>query len=259
MEIDNQVNILMAELNEVQNTTKVGSAEREQKESVIFNELNRLTDQILHTPSPTPKQREVFFMLRNHALPHKEVVQLPVYPREQEGMFTKSLITPQVRVVVEQMARDLTPAASEHVQTELAEPTRDGVKTVMLGVLSNPNREQWFKDHRKKACKKCWSHVSKRLFQVLAEMTVVDIYKRVKQIEQMVQDYTLTESDALELGHVLQTAIVKVDKLVEKTSKQKTVSEKSIIQLFQIMVENINDLTMRFVTLQRLHEQLQAK
>lgn len=245
---------LVLELQEIQANYPEGSPDREAQEDVIYQQLNKIAADALQTNKPDAKTKRLYFMIRQEPWPDAAVTTLPVYPKAQQRMFTKSRVTPHVHVLLNQMAQDLQVADEKDIQALWEDPQQDAGKALLTAMLRRPDRKNWLKAHKKQCCKRCWRHVLSKLFQMLVEVVLLDLRQRVHQIEGLLQTKTLTEVDARVLATQLHESLAKVQKLTERLTP---VTPETIEELFQIMVDNVNQITNRYVRLQEIHKKIQ--
>lgn len=245
---------LVLELQDIQANYPEGSPDREAQEDVIYHQLNELAAEALHTENPDTETKRLYFMIRHEPWPDAKVTKLPVYPEAQQRMFTKSRMTPHVHVFLSQMAQDLQVADGKDIEVLWDDPRQDAGKALLAAMLQRPDRKQWLKAHKKQCCKRCWRHVLDKLFQMLVEVVLLDLRQRLHQIEGFLQTKTLTEVDARVLATQLHESLGKVQNLTERT---RPVTPETIEELFQIMVDNVNQITNRYVRLQQIHKSIQ--
>jgi hypothetical protein len=261
--IDMEARQLIEELRQINQTLKLGSAVREQKEDQIYQRLYFLAEQIKHKHYQDKSLRELYFLITNDSglTSPPEVAKLPVYP-DKYHMFTKFPPSPKTNIFLSQMAQTLHTMKPEQVHQRLVQPDQDGAKQVLESFVSHTHREHALKIGAKQTCKHCWEEVMRNIFIMTLEMLTLEMKSRAEQILQMTQKGDLTPEDALDLSQYITQVIHQMEKMLpESQKKKKTKGEwiQSIEKLFQFMVNIINEIMMRYFQMTRMKAAIQKQ
>jgi hypothetical protein len=261
--IDMEARQLIEELRQINQTLKLGSVAREQREDHIYQRLYFLAEQIKHKHYQDKSLRELYYLITNDAslTTPPEVSKLPVYP-DKYHMFTKFPTTPKTNIFLSQMAKTLHTMNPEQIHKRLVQPDQDGAKQVLESFVSHTHREHALKMGAKQTCKHCWEEVMRNIFIMTLEMLTLEMKSRAEQILQMTQKGDLTSEDAVELTQYITQVIHQMEKMLpESQKKKKTKGEwiQAIESLFQFMVNIINEIMMRYFQMIRMKSAIQKQ
>jgi hypothetical protein len=267
-QVDMEARNLIHELNIVNTTLKLGSIEREQKEDFIYKKLYYLAEEIKQKHYHDKSMRELYYLITNDPLPYApEVSSLPVYP-DKYKMFTKSPPNPKVNLFLANMATTLNTMNPKDVQRRLSDPTKDGPKEILESFVSHTHREKGFEMGSEKTCKNCWNDVMRPIFMMTIEMLTVELKARAEQILTLTKTGHLTPEDAISLAGYISKVIHKMEKMLESTISEKKGKKerkgltktdwiKLVESLFQLMVDVINEIMMRYVKMSKMRLAIQ--
>ncbi len=245
---------LALRLHNIRNDSSISKDVRQQEEDRIYQRLTEIAETIRQQPieQRTPEIQAIYFAITEDGSPDvpSYVERLPIYT-DTHRMFTKSPTTPTVNKFVRQFVVELDVMKPDEANHVLNNVQTDGPKQLLKALITNKQRSAWLKEGTEKCCRKCWSHVMEYLFQMMAEVLVVELKERSAQVQTMVQQNVLTEADALELAQYFEKTIDSVEDLLKDAytqSHSRTEWAEFLESLYRIFVKMVNEIMSRYAS-----------